>query len=419
MKFSTAALAALLMAGTAGAQVAQLPRTINVSREEERAIAALAAAAAAPDRAAQDAALAAARSAARSAEGRYAVAHYQLVIARARSDGPGYNQAVDALVESGLASPEELPSLLANQAMRAYSAGDMARTDRLLARAVEIAPNNVEALADYAQFKSRVNNRATAAADRQLAAQLLGRALEANRAAGRASPESLHRRALAVAYDGTRAPFNLAQLGPQVVVFARALVAAYPSQVNWRDALLAYRDQVPATDTDMRLDIARLIRATGALAGDKDYVELAQALRSASLHGEVKAVLDEGVSRQMLDAAKPEVAQAIAAANRQATATRATLPRLRTQATAGTGAQARAAGDAFFGFGQYPDAAELYRLALQKGGEDPNLVNSRLGAALALAGRRPEAEAALRAVTGPRADLAGFWLAWLSRRPAA
>ena len=45
-------------------------------------------------------------------------------------------------------------------------------------------------------------------------------------------------------------------------------------------------------------------------------------------------------------------------------------------------------------------------------------MNVRLGAALALAGRRPEAEAALRAVTGPRADLAGFWLAWLARRPA-
>jgi hypothetical protein len=35
-----------------------------------------------------------------------------------------------------------------------------------------------------------------------------------------------------------------------------------------------------------------------------------------------------------------------------------------------------------------------------------------------MAGRRPEAEAALRLVTGPRADLAGFWLLWLARRPA-
>ncbi len=67
--------------------------------------------------------------------------------------------------------------------------------------------------------------------------------------------------------------------------------------------------------------------------------------------------------------------------------------------------------------GQYAEAAEFYRLALQKGGEDANLVNLRLGAALALAGRGPEARAALAMVSGPRADLASFWLAWLQRRP--
>ena len=81
-------------------------------------------------------------------------------------------------------------------------------------------------------------------------------------------------------------------------------------------------------------------------------------------------------------------------------------------------AAAREAGDAHMGFGEYAAAVELYQAALQKGGEDANLVNTRLGAALALAGRRAEAEAAFRAVTGNRADLAGFWLAWLARRPA-
>ena len=32
--------------------------------------------------------------------------------------------------------------------------------------------------------------------------------------------------------------------------------------------------------------------------------------------------------------------------------------------------------DAYFGYGQYAEAAELYRAALQKGGEDANLVNT-------------------------------------------
>ena len=69
----------------------------------------------------------------------------------------------------------------------------------------------------------------------------------------------------------------------------------------------------------------------------------------------------------------------------------------------------------YYGYGQYAEAAELYRAALQKGGEDAGLVNVRLGAALALAGQRAEAEAAFRAVTGgDRAELAQLWLLWLS-----
>ena len=216
----------------------------------------------------------------------------------------------------------------------------------------------------------------------------------------------------------TRPPVNATALAPQTIAFARGLVTQYPSRLNWRDALLAYRD-LAAPDPTLDLDIRRLARATEALLGERDYTENAEALNRANMVGDAKAVLDEGVSRSMLDAAKPAVAQLIATVNRRVTADRAGLARLRTQAqAAATGAAARAAADAHYGYGQYAEAAELYRLALQKGGEDANLINVRLGAALALAGRRPEAEAALRAVTGPRADLAGFWLAWLARRPA-
>jgi tetratricopeptide (TPR) repeat protein len=330
-------------------------------------------------------------------------------------------QAVDALVDGGLATADEMPSLLSNQLSRAYSARDMARTERLFARIVEVAPNNVDALADYAQFKSRVRSPVTAAADRAMSVSLFGRALAANEAMGRPSPESLHRRALAVAFDATQringAPPLAPQVAPQAIAFGQKLVAAYPTAANWRDALLDYRELAPA-DPALALDIRRLMRAADALGGERDYLEFAGLLGTAGLPGEARAVLDDGVTRGVLDTGKPAIAAAVAALTRPAATDRAALPGARARAAAGTGAQARAAGDAFFAFGQYADAAALYQAALQKGGEDPNLVESRLGAALALAGRRPEAEAALRAVTGPRADLAGFWLAWLAHRPA-
>ena len=85
---------------------------------------------------------------------------------------------------------------------------------------------------------------------------------------------------------------------------------------------------------------------------------------------------------------------------------------------AGDAAAMLSAGDAHFGHGQYLPAAELYRAALQRGAADPALVNTRLGATLALGGQRAEAEAALRLVAGPRAGLAAYWMAWLARRPA-
>src|SRR3954471_18179767 len=269
MRKLRAAATALLVAGAASSLSAQqVPRSLSLAHDERDSIAVLQAAAAGYDRAAQDSALAAARAAARGADARYALAHYQLEIGRSRGDQQMVAQAVDALVDGGLASPNELPSLLQNQASRAYSANDLARTDRLLARIVELDPNNVDALADYAQFRSRNNSRATAAADRTLAVQLFARAIAAGQASGRIAPESLHRRALAVAYDSARPPIGLSQLAPQAILLGRALVAAYPSPINWRDALLAYRELAPA-DPALILDIRRLTRAAQGLAGER------------------------------------------------------------------------------------------------------------------------------------------------------
>ncbi len=421
MKALTALTAALL--ATAGlslaAAEAQTPRSLNLSREEREAIAALQAASAGVNRASQDAALAAARARAQGASARYAVAHYQFQIGRQRNDNAMQTQAAEAMIESGLVTPEEAPGLVAYLAGRALAGRDATRTDRLIARLAELQPNNSAALVDYGQYTAShlPSARGPAAITiRTNAVSLFQRAVAADRAAGRVSPESWYLRGLALAYDGTRPPIGNASFAPAALGFARGLVEAYPTPSNWRDALSAYRDM--AGDPVLDLDIRRLMRAAGVLAGERDYMEFAAALADARLIGEARAVIDEGLQRNMVETARIAPALAGRIAPRAVAADRAALPGLRTRAQNGTGAVARAAADNFYAYGQYADAATLYALALQKGGEDPNLVNLRLGAALAMAGRRPEAEAALRLVTGPRADLAGFWLTWLSRRAA-
>ena len=421
MKALTALTAALL--ATAGfplaAAEAQTPRSLNLSREEREAIMALQTASAGRDRAAQDAALAAARARAQGAAGRYAVAHYQFQIGRQRSDNAMQTQAAESMIESGLVTPEEAPGLVAYLAGRALAGRDATRTDRLIARLVELQPNNSSALVDYGQYTAShlPSARGPAAITiRTNAVSLFQRAVAADRAAGRLSPESWYMRGLALAYDGTRPPTGNPSFAPAALAFARGLVEGYPTPSNWRDALSAYRDL--AGDPVLELDIRRLMRAAGVLAGERAYMEFAAALADARLIGEARAVIDEGLQRNMVETGRIAPALAGRISPRAVAADRAALPGLRTRAQNGTGAVARAAADNFYAYGQYAEAATLYALALQKGGEDPNLVNLRLGAALAMAGRRPEAEAALRLVTGPRADLAGFWLTWLSRRAA-
>ena len=153
------------------------------------------------------------------------------------------------------------------------------------------------------------------------------RALAAQRALGQPAPESWHQRALALAVDG--------RLVAQSATLGRELIVNYPNPSNWRDALLALRVGEPArpagtaaappADPAFDLDIRRLARAADALAGERDYLEFAQALSRASLPGEAKAVLDEGVSRDMLDPSEAVVRAQLTAVTAGAARERAGL----------------------------------------------------------------------------------------------
>ena len=80
-----------------------------------------------------------------------------------------------------------------------------------------------------------------------------------------------------------------------------------------------------------------------------------------------------------------------------------------------SGAPALKLGDAYAGYGDYPKAVPLYRAALTKGGVDANLVKTRLAMALAASADRAGAKATFKSLTGIRADLGAYWLAWLDR----
>jgi hypothetical protein len=371
------------------------------SREERAALLALQTALETRNYPAATAALAAAQSQARSGQSRYLASAMQLRLGIETGNLGLQSSAIDAMISSGAAPASELPQLYRNQAALAQQAAKYDRAEAAFARSLELVPNDPEALLALSQVKE-IRKKP------QEAVTLMERAIEVRKASGQPVPESWYKRAVHLAM--------MNRMQPQSLRFSRELASAYPSPQNWRDALFIYRD-VAAADPEASLDSWRLQRAAKALAGERDYEAFAKALLARNLAAESKAVLDEGVAAKMVSATDAATKELIASSAKRAVADRAGLKAKETAAmAAATGSAALAAGDASLAQGNYSGAATLYRAALQKGSVDAATVNSRLGIALAMAGQRAEAESALRAVTGPRAELAALWLAWLGQR---
>ena len=380
------------------------PQT-RLSREEAAAIRPLQQAVQAQNWEAANAALAAAQAGAQQPIARFEVARLQFQIGAGTQNQQVQQQAVDAMLASGAAPASVMPTLLGARADYAIRAQDWATADQFLTRYLEVDANNIERLRQAAEVKINLQRNAEALVIYQ-------RILQISEAAGQQPTQEILSRTLSLAADQRNAALT-EQL-------TQRLLRAYPTTDSWRQALIRLR-QGAGEDQALALDVRRLMRVAGVFARAGDYVEFASRLNRSGQPGEAKSLLDEGIARSVVSASDPDVRQMLTAATARTAEDRASLPGLRTRAMAApTGREARIAGDTFFAYGEYAAAAELYRAALQKGGEDASLLNIRLGASLANARQTAEAQAAFRAVTaGPRQPLAAYWLMWLERPATA
>ena len=383
----------------ATAQPAQPQRQYNLSRGERTAFQPVIVAVTASDWAAATAALPAAQAAARGNDAKYLVGQIRLQIGINTQNRAMQSQAIDEMIASGGAMPSEMRALYENQLEFATAAGDTAKAARAMAQLDALTPNDPTRFVRQARIRAAANDAPGAIA-------LYRQAMQLQTTNGQAIPVEWRQQIAALAYR--------ARL-PETTTLMREWLAVAPTPALWHDSLAIYAEL--NSGSGMNLDVYRLVRAAGAMTSERDYVLLSEAANEVRAFGEVKAVLEEGLSRNLITTNAGFARDRIALATRRATDDRASLAGERTAALAGSdGAAALRLADAYYGYGEYGPAAELYRAAMQKGFQDANLANIRLGAALALAGRRAEAETAFRAVTGPRADLARFWLLWLSTR---
>lgn len=402
MKFLTATAIGLAMftsAGTATAQTAKAPAaaaqapSVKVSAKAQPALAKLQQVVDANDRANFPAALAAAQAAAQNNDDRWLIGGLQMKAAIAAKDYAGMSAALDAIAASGHLTPAKAAEGYVAVGGEAYNAKDYAGAAVQFNKAIKINPNDPEALKLLGQSLLLGGKPGEAV-------PVMQRAIQASAAAGTKADEQLYRVAVQAAFDSK---------SPATLDLASSWLKAYPGPLSWRNTLLIYRSSAALDDPGM-LAVRRLMDATGGLTSATEYKAYLEDLVFQSNFNEAHAVLDRAVAAKVIDPASPEAA----AVKSKPTASVADLA-----AAAGNAKSGMAVlkiGDRLYGMGEYAKAADLYRQAKAKG-VDPALADLFTGVALARAGDKAGARAALNAAGGARAGIAKYWLLYLDQQP--
>jgi tetratricopeptide (TPR) repeat protein len=371
-------------------------RKVEISKEARKAIIELQAAVTANDTASIPAKLAAAQAVAKNSDDKYVIAVNQIKAATTAGDLAGMRAGIDALRASGGAETADMAARYNNLGKRYYDAKQLDQSATAFEQTLAVDAGNGDALKMLASIRESQGRGAEAVG-------LMAKSIAAAKAKGVTPKESEYKFAARIAYDSK---------SPAATEITRAWISDYPNSTNWRDALRIYRD-VNGLQGDAKIDVMRLARAANALNGEGDYYGYVSELVTRGYLNEAKAVIDEGGAKKAIDVNKnafkqfsPKFAKA---------PSRAAIDAAAKAALAGSGKSAMDAGDTLYGIGAFAEAAPLFKAAAAKGGVDANLANLRLGMALARAGDKAGATAALNAVAGAHANTAKYWLIWLSK----
>lgn len=376
---------------------------LQVSAEFRKPAAAAETAIKARDWATAETQLVLAEAVAKNEDEKYFAATMRLQVEANTDDKEGTIAALDALI----ASPKTPAANLANfnfvRGDATFKLKRRAEAIPFLLKARELGFANADLPLMLAQAYFDSNKLPEGVAE-------IEKAIAASRAAGTKPPEAWYKFVVAKLYGaGDRSA---------TAVWLMREVNEYPTLANWRRVIVLYRDSTNAAkislDRPQKLDLFRLMRATGALADQNDYIDYAQAAVNSGLPWETIAVIDEGRKSGKLPATESDSVQFYTSAQ-TTLKNEGSLDALATDAAAAaTGKDALGTGDAFLASGNYARALEMYDLALQKGSIDTNVAQLHRGTALFHLGRKPEARAAFELVQGaPLKDIAGFWIAWI------
>lgn len=383
----------------AGGTITIGDRTLKISADAATAVVELQTAVNANDVANIPSKLAAAKAVAKTPDEKYIVAKLQLQAAGASKDDAAIVAAINEVLASGIAPQAETITLYKVLARNHLAAKRNEQAQAALERLKQLSPNDpeVQSLLTASYSSQGRTGDVLEVVQQQIASA---------KAAGQVPAEDLYKRAVALAYQAKM---------PSALGLSQSWVEAYPKPSNWRDALQIYINS--GIDDPTTLDVLRLARAVGALTHEVDFEQYGYLSTKSPAPAEAKAVVEEGIAAGKVNANKQNFKEILREATRNSQGQKGRLPALAADArTSSTAKLAQNAGDIYYSYDEFAKAADMYRTALTKSGADKDLLNLRLGAALARAGDAAGATAALNAVGGKRAELAKFWLVYLKTR---
>jgi tetratricopeptide (TPR) repeat protein len=340
--------------------------------------------------------VAAAQAVASTPQDHYLIAQLQLQAAAHSNDFASALAAVDAMRASGLGDRAAMAQAYNAIGGSFYNAKQYDKAIAAFTDAIQLNSGDINAQELIGESYFAEGQKAQAGAAFQ-------RAIQMQASSGRKPDEALLKRALAVAYD---------QQSPTSVELARQWVTAYPSPSSWSDAIAIYRN-LNHPDTEGTMDLFRLMALTGSLTGGQ-WAQYAREAFDQNNFNEAQAAIDAGIAAKLINPGAPENSDIINGLKAKQKATAADLA-VATK-TAVNGMALLRIGDRYYAMGDYAKAAELYRMAMGKPGVDAAVANLHVGMALTRSGDKAGATAAFNAVTGPRADIAKFWLTYLNQK---
>jgi len=348
--------------------------------------------------------LAAAEAAAVNDDEKYYARFMRMTVELHKQSFPGIMQAADALIASPKTPPAHLPEYYYKRGQATFLSGKRADAIPFLLKARELGYTETTAtyMIPQAYFDAGKTNEGL---------DELGKAMDGVRAKGGKPDESLYNFAVSRVYKtGDRAT---------TAVWLMRETRDYPTKANWRRVIVLYREMLDKAGTPLdraqKIDLFRLMRFTGGMAGQGDYFDYSTAALAAGLPWEAVTVIDEGKNEKVIPAGDADFAK-VYASSKTAVTNEGSLDKIAN--TAGTGKEIAGTGNAFLSSGNYARALEMYDKATAKGGVDADEIALHRGVALVQLGRKDEARTAFAAVrAAPLADIAKFWVTWMDLPP--